>query len=137
MAPTEPDPILNGGHGATAPPPNLDTASETRPTIGELFSRLTDDATAFVRAEVALYRAQAGQKALSAGVIVALFGGALLLAQGAIIALLVGLLIAAAPVLGIWWSLLLVVLGTLAVAGVLVKLGLNRVTALLEPEDAP
>lgn len=110
---------------------------DLRPTIGELFTRLTDDATSYVRAEVALYRAQAGQKALSAGLIAGLFGGALLLAQGAVIALLVGLIMALAATVGIWWAISVVVGATFVVAGVLIKLGLNRVTALLEGGDTP
>lgn len=110
-----------------APPPS-------RPTIAELFTRLANDATAYVRAEVAVYRAEAGQKLVSAGWIIALFVAAIALAQGALIALLIGLVMALAKPLGIWWALLVVVFGALAVAGLLIWIGSNQAARLTRGE---
>lgn len=137
MALIEPEPAVPGVSRPEGRASATGADEDLRPTIGELFKRLTDEATSYVRAEVALYRAQAGQKALSAGLIAGLFGGALLLAQGAVIALLVGLIMALAATVGIWWAISVVVGATFVVAGALIKLGLNRVTALLEGGDTP
>ncbi len=111
--------------------PPLPGAAETRPGIGDLFSQLVDDTSAFIRAEITLYRARVGRQALSAGIVVALFGGAIVLLQGATIALLVGLIMALAPRVGIGWSITIVVLGAVALATGMARLGVGRVTRLI------
>ena len=109
------------------------TPEPPRPSLAELAQQLVDDTTAFVRAEVALYRAQAGRKALSAGIAVGLLGGALVLAQGAVFALLVGLIIVLAPSLGTGWAIVVVVMSAILIAAILAKVGIDRFIALLEP----
>ena len=121
-------------HGEQTSVEGAAPAAAVRPPIAALFQQLIDDATAFVRAEVALYRAQAGQKALSAGIAVGLIGGAIMLVQGAVVALLVGLMLALAAKLGIGWAIAVTVVGSILVAALLIKLGIDRIAALIEPE---
>lgn len=103
-----------------------------RPPIGALFGQLVEHGEAFVRAEVALYRAQAGQKLLSARTAAILFVAALTILQGALIALIIGLMIALAPALGTGWAILAVVGGAAVIAALLAWAGvasLKRLTS--------
>lgn len=109
-----------------------DGEAETRASIGDLLGRLVADITAFVQAELALYRAQAGQKAVAAGWSLGLFIVAIALVQGATIALLVGLVLALAPHLGIAWAIAIVVFGSVALAAVLAKIGSVRLSKLMK-----
>lgn len=110
-------------------------APEPRPTLAQLFGRLVDDGEDFIRAEVGLYRAQAGAKLLDARWIAAAFGAAILLGQGVLIASLVGLILALAPRLGPGWATLIVVGITLAAIALLIRIGVRRLKALLNPDD--
>ncbi len=119
----------------------MDSAPEdgvrTRPSIGDLFGRLSEDAQALVRAEIALYRMEASRRALSASLALGLVLGALVLAQGALIALLVGLVVLIGRHIGLGWSILLVVGTTLLLAGGMAWLGIRRVEAMIEPGARP
>lgn len=106
-----------------------------RPTLTELFRRLLADTEAYIRAEATLYRAQAGRKILSAGVVAALLGAAILLAQAATVALLIGILLSLAPYIGIGWATAGVVLVSFAVVGVLMKIAVVRIDGLIAPKD--
>ncbi|MBA3895656.1 MAG: phage holin family protein [Sphingomonadaceae bacterium] len=103
-----------------------------RPTLPELLARVVDEGEDFIRAEVGLYRAQAGRKLLDARWAVALLGGAIVLAQGATIALLVGLIMALTPRIGPAWATLVVIGVTLAIVALLVKVGLTRLSEVLK-----
>lgn len=105
-------------------------ADEDRPTLGELFTRVGVEASAFMRAEIALYRAEATHKIISAGGVIALFLAAFVLAFGAVIALLVGLVIALAKPIGVWWALAVVVFGALALAALLGWIGSRQAARL-------
>lgn len=108
---------------------------EDRPSISDLVHRLVAQGGAFVKAELALYRAQAGQKAASAGVVAGLIGGGVMLAQAAVVALLVGILFAIAVSLGFLWATLIVVVIAFAVVALLFKLAFDRVNAMVKPGD--
>lgn len=87
--------------------------------IGQLFNQLVDDGKNYARAEVAFYKAKAADKAEPIKW-AAIFGGAALaLASAALTALLIGLILSLAPRVGAFPATLIVVLGTLALAGLL------------------
>ena len=103
----------------TQPPPE--------PSIGTLVGTLVEDGRAYALAEVATYRAKA-MAWLGEAKFVAIFGvSALVLANCAIIALFVGLLLTLAPRVGPGWATVIVVGGTLAIAGLLGWFALRHV----------
>ncbi|AYJ85587.1 hypothetical protein D3Y57_05855 [Sphingomonas paeninsulae] len=108
-----------------------------RPSLGALFARLIQEGEAFIRAEVLLYRAQATRKAFSAGLIVALVCGALMLAQALIVAVLIGIILTIAPSVGMGRSVLIVAAVTLVLIAVCGFVARSKISALLKPEDAP
>lgn len=86
-------------------------------SIGELLGQLAEDAKEAAGAEVALFRAKMLDR-IGEVKLVAIYGVvALLLVNAAVIALIVGLLFIAQHYLGPIWATIIVVLGTLAVAG--------------------
>lgn len=95
--------------------------------IGQLFSQLVDDGKRYARAEVELYKAKAADKAEPVKW-AAIFGGAALtLALSAVTALLVGLILALETLVGPLAATLIVVLATLAVAGLLGWMAYKRI----------
>jgi pilus assembly protein TadC len=96
-------------------------------SIAELLGRLVDDAEAFVRAEIRLYRVEAIHKVNSYRPLLALaiFGG--LLAFGSVTLLLMALVFALAPYLGAAWSALIVALVALALSGLLIGVVAARI----------
>lgn len=95
--------------------------------IGALVTRVVDDAKAFVAAEIALYRAKAMVWVGTIKVVAILGVTALVLVNAAVIALLVGLILTLQPLVGAGWATLIVVLATLAVAGLLGWLAASRI----------
>ena len=102
-----------------------------RPSFGSLLGQLVSDGEAFVRAEVDLYRAQLGRKAVAARSVVMLLLVAMTLAMGAIVASIVGVIFALGPVIGRWWALLAVIGGTLVLAFAVGALAWSRIGKLL------
>lgn len=95
--------------------------------IGQLFSQLVDDGKRYARAEVELYKAKAADKAEPVKW-AAIFGGAALtLALSAVTALLVGLILALETLVGPLAATLIVVLATMAVAGLLGWMAYKRI----------
>lgn len=88
-------------------------------SVGQLFGRLVEDGKGYARAEVAYYRALAADKFDEAKAGLLLAGAALLLLIAAAIALVVGLVFALATLVGPGWATLIVVVVTLAIAGLL------------------
>lgn len=105
-------------------------ASETEnESIGGLFSRLADNASDLVRAEIELHRAALLHRvALSRPALIGLVA-ALLLVQGAVICLLVMLAIGLSHLVGPVWAGLIVTLATLALAGVIALASAKRLQA--------
>ena len=87
--------------------------------IGQLFSQLVDDGKRFARAEVDFYKAKAADKAEPVKMAAIYGGAAVTLALSAVTALLVGLILALETLVGPLAATLIVVLVTLAVAGLL------------------
>jgi hypothetical protein len=123
-----PDPD-NVGDRVVVPPAGQES-------IGALVSRLVADAKAVAAAEIALYRAKSVSW-LAQTKTIAIFGvAALILANAAIIALLVGLILTIQTLVGPGWATLIVVLGTLVIAGLLGWLASGRVSRLLAGDRA-
>lgn len=95
--------------------------------IGQLFSQLVDDGKRYARAEVELYKAKAADKAEPVKWAAIYGGGAITLALSAVTALLVGLILALETLVGPLAATLIVVLATLAVAGLLGWMAYKRV----------
>lgn len=99
-------------------------------SIGELLGRLVEDARETAKAEVGLYKAQA-LNFVGEAKLVGVYGVvALLLVNAAVISLFVGLLLIVQQQLGPIWATIIVVLGTLGVAGLFGWLALRHVRRL-------
>ena len=96
------------------------------PTIGTLLSRLVDDSEEFVRAEVRLYRAQAILRLIEARMAIMMIVIAAVILLATAIALLVGLIIILAPMVGRAAAVAIVVVGSLAIAWLLVQIALGK-----------
>lgn len=94
--------------------------------VSALVHRTVDDVRELASAEVALYKAKA-QERISAYTSAAIyFGAAAVLALSAVTALLVGLIMALATLIGPLAATAVVVLATLAIAGVLAMIGKGK-----------
>jgi ABC-type polysaccharide/polyol phosphate export permease len=104
-------------------------------SIGEVLSRLVDDAEAFVRAEISLYRAEAIHKVNIYRRLLALaaFGG--LLAFGSVTLLLIALVFALSPYLGAAWAAFLVALVAMAIAALSIGLVVRYIRRDLREAD--
>lgn len=91
-----------------------------------LVSRLVDDARDVARAEVAVYKAKASERAQAYKGAVIFFAVAGVLALEALGALLVGLILTLATLVGPGWATLIVVGVVFAIAGVLAMIGKGR-----------
>ena len=106
--------------------------------IAELLGRLVDDAEAFVRAEIKLYRTEAIHKVNVYRPLLALAAVGGLLASGSITLLLMALVFVLAPHIGFAWSALIVAVLAMMLAGSLIGLVVTRIRKdLAGGEDAP
>lgn len=94
--------------------------------ISTLVHRAVEDARELARAEVALVKARAGERATAYKNAAIFFGAAGVLALAALVALLVGLILALATLVGPGWATLVVVGVTLLIAAVLAVVGKGR-----------
>jgi hypothetical protein len=116
--------------------PDLPTRKRAEPaSIAELLERLIDDAEAFVRAEIKLYRIEALHKVNTYSTLLAfaLFGA--LLAFGSVTLLLMALVFALAPYLGAALAALIVAVVALALAGLLVGMVVRQIRKDLGDKD--
>ncbi|HWS58187.1 MAG TPA: phage holin family protein [Actinotalea sp.] len=97
--------------------------TDTRPSIGELFSTLSEKFSQLVRDEIRLAKAEMAEKAKNAGAGLGLFAGAGVLAFFAVGTLVATLVLALDLVLPAWAAALVVALLLLAIAGGLGYLG--------------
>lgn len=130
---------------APPPPAVADAAPESEEkgheegSIGELLSRLVDDAENFVRAEIKLYRVEAIHKIALYRTLLAVAAVGGLLAFGSVTLLLMALVFALAPLIGAAWAAFLVALIAMLVAGLLIALVTMRIRKDLgdkQDEDA-
>ncbi|GEN80314.1 phage holin family protein [Actinotalea fermentans] len=98
-----------------------------RPTIGELVSALSEKLSALIRDEINLAKAEMAEKAKNAGVGIGLFAGVGVLAFWATGVLIATIILGIAEGLPAWLASLIVFVLILAVAALLVALGIKSV----------
>ena len=104
---------------------------ETDESIGELFTRLVDDAKLYGRAELDYYRTLARER-LRAGRSSLWMGGvALALGNAAGIALVVGMVLTLSPLVGPGLATLIVVVVALALAGLMGWLAWQKIKLVI------
>jgi len=96
-------------------------------SVGELFSRLSEQTSALIRDEMALARAELKEKGKSAGIGAGMFGGAGALGFYALGALTACFILALATFLEAWIAALIVTVIYGAIAGVLALTGKKKV----------
>lgn len=101
-------------------------------SLGDLFTRLADDAQQLAKAEVRLYHALALHKLALSRVAISMLVAALVLALGAVLSLFVMAAIALQPWLGAAGAGLAVALVAFVAAALLARAGLVRLEALLD-----
>lgn len=113
----------------------LDTSGrkDTRPSIGELFSTLSEQLSQLVRDEIRLAKAELSTKAKHAGVGAGLLAGAALFGFFGFAAIVTTLILALSEALAPWLAALIVAVLLLVVAGVLALLGKNALQRGLPP----
>ncbi|MBS0503050.1 MAG: phage holin family protein [Proteobacteria bacterium] len=100
--------------------------------IGEMVSQLVDDGKRYARAEIALYRAKALDKAQPLKAAAILGGIAFVLAFSSIAALLFGLILALAPLAGALGATVIVIGAALALAALLGYLAVRKVREVVQ-----
>lgn len=103
-----------------------DTSQES---LTELVSRVVDDAKGVARAEIAVVKAQAGAKVAGYRTAAILLVAAYYLGTAALVGLVVGLIMTLTPRVGPGWATLIVIGAVVLLAGLLAKLGLDRIKA--------
>jgi uncharacterized membrane protein YqjE len=94
-----------------------------RPSIGELFSRLSTQTSDLVRAEIALAKAELAEKAKASGIGIGLFAAAGLLGFFAFAVLITTAILALALALPAWLAALIVAIALLVLAAILAFVG--------------
>jgi Putative Actinobacterial Holin-X, holin superfamily III len=100
--------------------------------LRSVLTQLYDDGRAYASAQIDLLTVVGKEKARALGWLVVLVLTALVLAFGALLALLVGLMLVLQPMLGTGWAVMAVVIGAVAVAGLIGWLGYARMKRLFE-----
>lgn len=96
------------------------------PSLGDLFSRLSTDASTLVRQEVQLVRVEMMQKAREAGTYIALIAVGGVLANAALLALVATVILALAEIMDAWLAALIVGLALALLGGILIAVGMDR-----------
>ena len=103
-------------------------------SVATLVGRLVDDSRSVVSAEVALYKAKAGERIAAYKSAVLFFAIAAVLALAALVALLVGLILSLATLVGPLGATAIVVGVVLVIAAILGVVGKARLAAPVLPE---
>ena len=107
-------------------PTRPDTSPGVDQGLSTLVHRAVDDARELARAEIALVKARAGERANAFKNVAIFFGAAAMLAMSAVTALLVGLIFSLAALVGPAGATAIVVVGALVLAGVLAMIGKGK-----------
>jgi len=99
------------------------TPGTAKPSVGELFSRLSEQTSRLIRAEIALAKAELAEKAKASAIGVGLFVGAGLFGFFAFAVILTSVILALAFVVPAWLAALIVAVVLLVITGVLALLG--------------
>jgi uncharacterized membrane protein YqjE len=97
--------------------------SGPRPSMGELFSRLSEQTSRLVRSEIELAKSELSRKAKAGAIGAGLLGGAALFGFFAFAVLIATVILALSNVLEPWLAALIVAVVLLLIAGVLAFLG--------------
>ncbi len=101
--------------------------------LGTVVGRVVEDAKAYAKAEVTLWKMVASTRGSQAGIAIGLAAGAVVIALSAVTALLVGAILSLRPIMGPGWATLLVVVVALVVAAVLAKVALSSFKRVVAP----
>lgn len=110
--------------------------SETKPSIGELVSLLSEKTSQLVKDEIRLAKAEMADKAKRAGAGVGLFVGAGLFAFFALGTLIACAVLGLANAVPAWLAALIVAVVLLVIAGVLVAVGKRMLDSASGPVQA-
>lgn len=110
------------------------TYSQDQTSLGELFSRLSTQASTLIRQEIQLAQAEMTRKASKAGRNAALIAIGAVIGLGAYLALVAALILALAQVMDAWLAALIVGVVLAIAAAIAVQYG---VTKLREIDPAP
>jgi hypothetical protein len=113
---------------------NYQPYTQEQPTLGELFSTLSDQVTQLFRQEVQLAQAEMTRKATRAGQNAAIIVVGGVVGLGAFLSLVAALILVLAQFMSAWLAALLVAVLLGIVAVLLVRYGLNK---LKEIDPAP
>ena len=116
---------------------DVDVREDQDEGVGALVTRLAADGRAYAQAEIGYWQALAADRLADAKNLAVLGVGALLLVNAAVIALIVGLLLSLQTLVGPGLATLIVVLLTLAVAGLLGWLALKRLGRVTRSRQVP
>ncbi|WP_407344812.1 phage holin family protein [Pengzhenrongella phosphoraccumulans] len=94
-----------------------------RPSVGELFSRLSAQTSDLVRGEIELAKAEISAKAKASGIGIGLFAGAGVLVFFAVGVLITTAILGLANVVPAWLAALIVAIVLLLLAGILAAVG--------------
>lgn len=108
---------------------NYSTSYE-QPSLGDLFSNLSSQASQLIRQEIQLAQAEMTRKATRAGRNAAIVGLGAVIALGAFLAIVAALILILAQWMEAWVAALLVGVVLAVVAGVLVQHGVKKLQAI-------
>ena len=114
--------------GTGAVPPS-DSVPPTRPTIGELVARVSDQFARILRGEIELIQVKATEKAKQVGVGAAMFAVAGLLGLYALAVLIAAAVLGLAVALPAWLSALIIGVALLLIAGIIALIGKKKLTS--------
>lgn len=110
---------------------------EEKQGVSTLIGRLVEDGKAYAHAEVAYFKALAGERMRAAKTGMVFLVAGLILLHGALIALFVGAVLSLATLVGPFWSMIIVVLVAAAAGGILAKIGLSHFQRVKDGPDLP
>ncbi|KQN70817.1 phage holin family protein [Sphingomonas sp. Leaf62] len=101
--------------------------------LGTVVGRVVEDAKAYAKAELTLWKTVASTRGSQASIAAGLAVGAVVIALSAVTALLVGAILSLRPIMGPGWATLLVVVVALVVAAILAKVALSSFKRVVAP----
>lgn len=106
------------------------TNTQTEPSLGELFSTLSSQASLLFRQEVELAQAEMTRKATRAGKNAAMIGVGALIGMGAFNALLAATILGLAQFMDAWLAAFIVAVVLAVAAAILVRYGIDKLKAI-------